>query len=264
MFPKHDGNDDNNDNDDNIQPTTHSINIQPTTYNMIFMTSIDAAHEFKSADNIIVFLGPSLDTEAARQLLPCAEFRPPASRGDIEKAVSDGANSICLIDGVFFEQCSVGHREILAALRKGVFVVGASSMGALRASEMSAFGMAGVGQVYAFYKDGILESDDEVAIICDPFSNAPFSEALVNIRQTLKKAVVESIITQEESDAFLQMTIGVYYPERTYDFLIDKVKENKIMALPTLLKFEEWIKAGNAADIKKEDAVAVLSFLSRR
>ena len=217
-----------------------------------------------AADKMIVFLGPSLDLKTAQQILPFAKFRPPASRGDIEKAVSDGAKSICLIDGVFFEQCSVGHREILTALKKGVFVAGASSMGALRASEMSSFGMIGIGQVYALYKDGILESDDEVAIICDPFSNAPLSEALVNIRETLKKAVSESILTQEQSDSFLQMTLGVYYPERTYDGLIDKAKKDNIVALPSLLKFEEWILAGNAADIKKEDAVAVLKFMSQK
>ena len=217
-----------------------------------------------AADKIVVFLGPSLDQETARRILPSAEFRPPASRGDIEKAVSDGAKSICLIDGVFFEQCSVGHREILAALKKGVLVVGASSMGALRASELSSFGMIGIGQVYSLYKDGILESDDEVAIICDPFSNAPLSEALVNIRETLKKAVLESVLTQNESDAFLQMTLCVYYPERTYDYLIGKAGDDEIMDLSALLKFEKWILAGNAADIKKEDAVSVLKFMSQK
>jgi len=216
------------------------------------------------ADKIVVFLGPSLDLKTAQEILPSAEFRPPASRGDIEKAVSGGAESICLIDGVFFEQCSVGHREILAALKKGVFVVGASSMGALRASEMSSFGMVGIGQVYALYKDGILESDDEVAIICDPFSNEPLSEALVNIRETLKKAVSESVFTQEQSDTFLQMARGVYYPERTYGDLIGKAKEEKIISLPALLNFEKWILGGNAADIKKEDAVSVLKFMAQK
>ncbi|MCL2141670.1 MAG: TfuA-related McrA-glycine thioamidation protein [Methanimicrococcus sp.] len=217
-----------------------------------------------AAGKIIVFLGPSLDMKTACQILPFAEFRPPASRGDIEKAISDGAKSICLIDGVFFEQCSVGHREILAALKKGIFVTGASSMGALRAFEMSSFGMVGIGQVYTLYKDGILESDDEVAIVCDPFSNVPLSEALVNIRETLKKAVLESVLTQGENDAFIQMTLGVYYPDRTYDYLIEKAKEDKIMAPPTLLKFEEWILEGNAVDIKKEDAISVLKFLSQK
>ncbi len=61
----------------------------------------------------VVFLGPSLDRRAALAILP-ADYRPPAARGDLTRAVSDGARVIGLIDGVFFQESSVGHREILA------------------------------------------------------------------------------------------------------------------------------------------------------
>lgn len=210
--------------------------------------------------SIIVFLGPSLDLQTARSLLPNADFRPPASRGDLEKAAAENPNIICLIDGVFFEQCSVGHREILSALNKGICVIGASSMGALRASETESFGTIGVGKVFELYKNGIVESDDEVAVICDPFSNEAVSEALVNIRATLEKAASAAVLKPEESENLFKIASEMYYPDRTYDFLIDKAKEtgfdNK-----TLDAFEKWIEAGNAADIKKEDAIAVLNFI---
>ena len=91
---------------------------------------------------IIVFLGPSLDLSAAEKILP-AEYRPPAKRGDLLAAVADGADIICLIDGVFHQDCAVAHREILTAVKKGIKVVGASSMGALRAAEMDTLGMTG-------------------------------------------------------------------------------------------------------------------------
>ncbi|WNY26721.1 TfuA-like protein [Methanolapillus ohkumae] len=153
----------------------------------------------KKLRKAIVFLGPTLDLKEAKacfleSVLPFVSFLPPASRGDVEKVVKDGAGFICLIDGVFFEQCAVGHREILHAIQEGVFVMGASSMGALRASEMESFGMIGIGTVYSLYKKKIIESDDEVAVVCDPFSNAPISDALVNIRATLDKAVAESVL----------------------------------------------------------------------
>ena len=77
-----------------------------------------------------------------------AEYRPPAKRGDILAAVADGADIIGLIDGVFHQDCAVAHREILAAVKKGIKVVGASSMGALRAAEMDTLGMTGVGKIY--------------------------------------------------------------------------------------------------------------------
>ena len=208
--------------------------------------------------SIIVFLGPSLDLKTARSILSDADYRPPASRGDIEKAAAGKPDIICLIDGVFFEQCSVGHREILGALNKGILFFGASSMGALRASEMEVFGMKGVGRVYALYKEGIVESDDEVAIVCDPFSNQPLSEALINIRATLQKAEIENILTKEESEKLLQTAAEFYYPERTYDFLIETARKNNVVNDSSLQVFEEWIQNENAADIKKEDAIAVL------
>ncbi|WP_316557827.1 TfuA-related McrA-glycine thioamidation protein [Methanimicrococcus hongohii] len=214
------------------------------------------------SQSIIVFLGPSLDLETARRILPSADFRPPASRGDLEKAVAENPDIICLIDGVFFEQCSVGHREILSALNKGIFVVGASSMGALRASETESFGMVGIGKVFELYKNKIVESDDEVAVTCDPFTNEAITEALVNIRATLEKAVSASILTVDESANLFQIAAEMYYPDRIYDFLIEKAREDDSFDDDHLNIFEKWIAEGNAADIKKEDAIAVLKFIS--
>jgi hypothetical protein len=46
------------------------------------------------------------------------------------------------------DRAAVGHREIISALKAGVCVVGGSSMGALRASELDSYGMIGVGRIY--------------------------------------------------------------------------------------------------------------------
>ena len=122
---------------------------------------------------IIVFLGPSLELSGAEKILP-AEYRPPAKRGDLLAAAGRGATIIGLIDGVFHQESAVAHREILAAIKKGVKVVGASSMGALRAAEMDTLGMVGIGEIYRMYKSGELESDDEVALVFDPESGSHF------------------------------------------------------------------------------------------
>ncbi|MDV0445647.1 hypothetical protein MmiAt1_12360 [Methanimicrococcus sp. At1] len=220
--------------------------------------------EKSSEKSVIVFLGPSLEIDFARSVLPSADFRPPAARGDLEKAAAENPDIICLIDGVFFEQCSVGHREILAALKKGICVVGASSMGALRASETELFGMIGIGKVYELYKTGTIESDDEVAVICDPLTNAAVSEALVNIRATLEKAVLESVLTKDESEILFKEAAETYYPDRLYDFLIEKARETKLIDAGALDRFEKWISEGNAAEIKREDAIAALNFVRQK
>jgi TfuA protein len=202
----------------------------------------------------VVFLGPSLELRAARAVLD-ADFRPPAARGDFTQAVSDGAGVIGLIDGVFFQESSVGHREILAALSAGVRVVGASSMGALRAAELHSLGMEGVGEVFRMYRDGLLVSDDEVALAFDPESCLPLSEPLVNIRATLARALDEGIIDPAAGEALLYAAKALYYPDRTYPRLAREAKGS--VDEGTLARFGRWVERG-AVDLKRKDAIEAL------
>ena len=202
----------------------------------------------------VVFLGPSLDRREAAALLP-ADYRPPAARGDLTRAVADGAPVIGLIDGVFFQESSVGHREILGALSAGVRVVGASSMGALRAAELHTLGMEGVGEVFRMYRDGILVSDDEVALAFDPGSGAALSEPLVNIRATLARAETAGIIEYADSEALLAAALSLYYPDRTYPRIVREAKTD--VDSRTLSRFSRWVETG-AVDLKREDAILAL------
>jgi hypothetical protein len=202
----------------------------------------------------VVFLGPSLDRREAEAILP-ADYRPPAARGDLTRAVQEGARVIGLIDGVFFQESSVGHREVLAALSAGVHVVGASSMGALRASELHTLGMEGVGEVYRMYRDGILVSDDEVALAFDPETFAALSEPLVNIRATLARAEADGIIEYMDSEALLSVASSLYYPDRTYPRIIRVAKA--VVDPRTLSRFAHWVET-SAVDLKKADAILAL------
>src|SRR4051812_27007288 len=106
-----------------------------------------------SHSRAVVFLGPSLPVAAARALLPGARFLPPARKGDVYRELHRGVEVVVLIDGVFQSTASVWHRELLAALDNGVTVIGASSMGALRAAELHPHGMIGEGLIYEWYRD---------------------------------------------------------------------------------------------------------------
>jgi TfuA protein len=163
---------------------------------------------------IVVFLGPSLARSRAEEVLE-ADFRPPAKRGDLYKAAREGARIILLIDGVFFQDCSVAHKEVLYALQAGARVLGASSMGALRASELDIYGMEGIGLIYQAYKSGRLVSDDEVALTFDPFSWEPLSEPLVNIRFNLELAWQQGVINASCKDKLFRCAESLYFPERT-------------------------------------------------
>ena len=199
-----------------------------------------------------VFLGPSCDLAAARRVLPDAEFWPPAARGDIARAAADGASVIVLIDGVFLQDCAVGHREVLGVLKSGVTVIGASSMGALRAAELDGLGMIGVGEVYRRYRSGELESDDEVALVYDPESGYALSEPLVNIRATLEAAVANGVIAQIEADAVLAAAQSLYFPERTWATILRRA------AVPEAVR--ESLARHPPIDLKRADAVAALEY----
>jgi len=208
---------------------------------------------------IIVFLGPSLDLTTAEKILP-AEYRPPAKRGDLLAAVHDGATIIGLVDGVFHQESAVAHREILTAIKKGVRVVGASSMGALRAAEMDTLGMVGIGEIYRMYKSGELESDDEVALVFDPSSGLALSEPLINIRFTLKRAREEGIIDAAEHDALLASARSVFYPQRTYRTIVSQT--NDTVDTKTQERFLVWVEKGQC-DQKREDAVEALEYIRK-
>ncbi len=205
----------------------------------------------------IVFLGPSLDRAAAEKILK-AEYRPPAKRGDLTRAIEDGAEIIVLIDGVFHQDSAVAHREVLAAIKKGIAVVGASSMGALRAAELHTLGMTGIGKIFGLYRDGKLVSDDEVALVFDPASGYALSEPLINIRCTLNKAEAAGIITAADNAALLAAAQSVFYPQRTYKKIavaagdtIDPATRERFLAFATK----------SPADQKREDAVAALEYI---
>jgi hypothetical protein len=203
--------------------------------------------------NVVVFLGPSLDAKTAKSILD-AEYRPPAARGDIFKAVHEGARIIGLIDGVFFQDCAVAHREILFALEAGVKVLGASSMGALRASELDLYGMVGVGRIYEQYKSGALDSDDEVALLFDPETLEPLSEPLVNIRHNLDLAEERGILNKEVKEEILRVAKSSYYPERDYEWIVSTAESKLKVDLTQLKRFFN----DERRDLKREDAIAAL------
>jgi TfuA protein len=206
---------------------------------------------------IIVFLGPSLEREMAASILP-AEYRPPARRGDLLHAVEEGAEIIGLIDGVFHQESAVAHREILTAIKKGVRVVGASSMGALRAAEMDTLGMVGIGEVYGMYRSGELISDDEVALVFDPETGLSLSEPLVNIRFTLKDAERKGVISAQDREALLAAAQSVFYPQRTYGRIVSAA--GAAIDQETQERFLSFVRL-HAVDQKRADAIAALEYI---
>ncbi len=185
-----------------------------------------------------------------------ADYRPPIQRGDVTTALQDNPDIIGIIDGVFHQQPAVSHREILNALKKGVVVVGGASMGALRASELDDFGMVGVGHVYNQYKNGFIESDDDVAIVINPVNLEQLSDSLVSMNYNFKRMLDKGIISEKEFEMLFKTAKSIFYPKRTYDLVFKNVDINK-----TKIEEIEKFLDEDGIDIKRQDAVDVIKYI---
>ncbi|AWM88651.1 TfuA-like protein [Microvirga sp. 17 mud 1-3] len=217
--------------------------------------------------SVIVFAGPSL-TARDRAAYPGLTFRPPAACGDIAKAVREGAEgaipvAIGLIDGLFETAPSPWHKEILWALSRGIAVYGAASMGALRAAELHAFGMSGIGRIFAAYRDGLLDGDDEVAVQHGPaeLGHIPLTEALVNIRATLARAQARSLIGPPEASRLIALARGLFYKDRTWEAVLTAGRQDGLNAT-ALRRLALWLPVGKA-DLKRRDALGLVRTLSQ-
>jgi len=206
----------------------------------------------------VIFAGPTLDAGAIAELLD-AEVRGPATRGDVLRAVDDGATAIGLIDGCFEGVAAVWHKELLWALAKGLRVYGAASMGALRAAELAAFGMVPVGAIADAYLREELADDDEVAVAHRDAEGgyAPVSEAMVNVRATLAAARDAGVVAAATHDALVGVVKARFYAERTWGLAL---AEGARRGLPAeeLDALRRWLPTGRV-DAKQADALALVA-----
>lgn len=212
-------------------------------------------------EKAVIFTGNSISHEDAKKIL-MANYQPPVRRFQLEKFVQQGYKVMGIIDGIFFDRAAVGHREIISALNAGVKVVGGASMGALRASELDTHGMIGVGKVYEWYRDGVIESDDEVAVSANPDTFEPISVPLVNMRETLKAALVAGIVSEKEQKNLLELAINTYYPDRSYLGLTKEGAEKRLISEEKRKKLLDFC-INSEIDVKRQDAVLVLETVKK-
>ena len=213
--------------------------------------------------SIIVFTGPTLSPDHAAAILP-ADYRPPVSEGDVYRASLEQPQAIGILDGYFANVPSVWHKEILHAMAQGIHVFGSASMGALRAAELAAFGMVGVGATFEAFKSGLLEDDDEVAVIHGPaeLGYPALSEAMVNIRRSLSDAFGEGVISATTRESLEGIGKALDYRKRHLPRII-AIGRDLSLAENELCQLESWLAQGRV-DQKREDAILMLQTMRER
>jgi hypothetical protein len=210
----------------------------------------------------ILFVGPTLHDLVENGRLtfaPDLHCLPPAAQGDIARAAKADAHVIGLVDGRYEDVAAPWHKEILFAIESGVAVLGAGSLGALRAAECAPFGMIGVGDIFQRYQSGELVDDSDVAQCHAPAELGffPTTEALVNVEATIARAKSTGDLGPEEARAVSQLARRVFFKELTFE---------KVAGLrhrdPTAAAALAGTLARNRVDAKRADALELVAAMS--
>jgi TfuA protein len=202
----------------------------------------------------IVFFGPSIGKTKVDELIR-ATHAAPIKRGDLEQ-VGDH-DVIVILDGEFGQNLSVSPKEILALLERGKTIIGASSMGALRASELDRDGMIGIGWVYNRFRRVSIRCDDDVALTYSPLDFAPVTVPMVDIEYWVETLQEAGLLSAEHGARVLKAARKIFFANRTEETLLN--------ALGGVLGAEEvnfliQTSGGTIPSIKALDAEEALRF----
>lgn len=210
----------------------------------------------------IVYLGPTLSREEAIKILD-ADYRDPAKKGDflMLSRDSDEKKYVGFVDGVFLHDYPPSPIEVYhLATRKNIELIGASSLGALRAVELEKFGMKGIGKIFQLYKKGIINADDEVAVTFVRENNILQSEAMIDIRFNLFLAYKKGIITNQTKKRIAKIAKNIYFPFRNYEDIIKLTHQQFPSIYNELESFRSYILK-NRDSLKARDAIKLLKYL---
>ncbi|MEV7907353.1 TfuA-like protein [Streptomyces anulatus] len=208
--------------------------------------------------SVHVFSGPTVSAARVREALPDAVTHPPVRHGDLMRLGAGPGDTVLIIDGLWHQSAPVRHKEILALLADGVAVVGAASMGALRAAELAPYGMVGIGRIFEGFRSGALDADDEVAVLHTE-DGRPLSEALVNLRAALTRAAADGQMETTEATRLANLAHSLPYTRRSWAALGRLAAGEGLQ--PAFNRADAWRRV-HPCDAKREDAELALALVA--
>jgi hypothetical protein len=208
-----------------------------------------------------VYCGSTITSSEVTEIIPWAVTHPPVKHGDLLQLTVSAADIVIIIDGLFYHTAPVRHKEILILIAEGVTVIGAASMGALRAAELHPYGMIGLGSIFDAYRAGIIEADDEVAVAHEAGNYRPLSEALVDIRAIVNQACRDGALNSSEAAELVGAARAIHFTRRTWEALQKNVESGNPSLRPAVTRLEQWRAAHPVHEsAKHRDARAALAF----
>jgi hypothetical protein len=150
------------------------------------------------------------------------ELRPPAQRGDLDKLRLSGKRGVVvLLEGLFGASLAVTPMECRQLIDAGWQLIGASSMGALRASELWPVGMVGVGTVFSMFRVGNLRSDADVAVCYSPYDWAEITSSIVHIRAVLAEVEMSGELSGVGARKMLIAARRIHWTDRSWESVLE-------------------------------------------
>jgi hypothetical protein len=203
----------------------------------------------------VVFVGPTCPPDDIFAILPDAFIVPPAARGDLYRFRMLNFSVFLILDGVFGNALAVSPREVIDVIEDGAAIVGASSMGALRAADCRPAGALGHGLIYRLYRRRVLGSEDEVAVTFMAERPWPaMTQPLVNMRIAIRRARRAGLFTRGEACALEQAALELPFQSRIWDTVAARAG---IALSPERRQFL------SACDVKREDARSCCRLLAQ-
>jgi len=205
----------------------------------------------------VIFCGPSL-ARSTLERITRADIADPIRRGDLERWLEH--DLFVILDGEFAQSLSVSPKEILRALDAGRTVIGAASMGALRAAELSSYGMIGIGWIYNRFARASVRREDDVALTYSPVDFVPHTVPMVNVEYWLADLYARGEISRQERAVLARRARKIFFAERTEQRLMARLAEAlSATRLARLLQATD----GQIPDIKSIDAEQAVVFADR-
>jgi ribosomal protein S12 methylthiotransferase accessory factor len=200
----------------------------------------------------VAFVGPSIPADRARAVMPDGDLRAPIKRGDLDGIPA--GTIVGIVDGLFAQTLAISRGEITEAIERGVDVYGAASMGALRAAELTS--VVGVGRIYEMYRTGVIERDDEVAVLVDPDTFEALTEPLVNVRYAVERLVRSGTLSRADGASIVEACAGLHYTDRTYPQILahSRLARNRDL--------EDVIRLLKRFNLKRDDAQLLLETIA--
>jgi hypothetical protein len=171
--------------------------------------------------------------------------------------VEDDVSIVSIIDGEFYQSLAVSPKEVLAAMRRGVTVVGGASMGALRAAELSRYGMIGLGTIFGWYRTGRVTRDDDVALIYGSYGAdyVTCTVPMVNVIWVLEQGKTAGWLSRTSHRRLLMAARAIHWTKRDWPSVLVRAQLNGLER-DALMEFV----SNRDHDLKRLDALSVVQY----